>query len=305
MGITLNTAQVCDNSTLTNFKAWSKAIADFLKTTGSGLTQTADTGQVNWSSIASVPTVGTYVYEMYTNTDALATFYFKIEYGTGSGSSNTGPNIRVTIGSGTNGAGTLTGFVTNAMTQSGTGVITVPSTVTQYQCYFSAAPGRLGILLWRDSSSTSAPLFFGFERSCDSSGNYTGDFITLLLAMNASGSTRCIQQHSLAFGIGVNTGIANGSNAEWIALKNRGVSSDNFNGNFSVSPVFPSVDGFGNPHRIIMIGCLSDVTEGGVITIAAGNMPYGVAKTYIGTKNGVAMNSLLLGGNTALLMEYD
>src|ERR1700739_4092260 len=183
MGITLNSALVCDNSTLANFKAWASAISAFLQTTGSGLSQTADTGQVNWGSIGSVPTSGNYVYEIYKNTDALSTFYFKIEYGS---QGTSVPGIRITLGTGTNGAGTLTGTITFAAGVPGPnkinfGALTVPSTVTQYQCYFSAAPGRLSVMMWRDAAATqsSAPLWFGFERSTDNSGNYNSVLITL------------------------------------------------------------------------------------------------------------------------------
>lgn len=84
----------CDNSTLTNFKAWGQAISNALST--STWTQTSDTGQVNWSSIASVPGSGAYVYEIWQPNDGLTAFYLKAEYGNFSGTNM--PSIRVSIG---------------------------------------------------------------------------------------------------------------------------------------------------------------------------------------------------------------
>ena len=308
MGITLNSALVCDNSTLANFKAWASAISAFLQTSGSGLSQTTDTGQVNWGSIASVPTAGNYVYEIYKNTDALTNFYFKIEYGTGSSS---GPNarIRVSIGTGTNGAGVLTGFIVPATSEPvNISDFSSPSNVTQYQCYFSGAPGRLSVLMWRDGINNS-PMFFGFERSCDNSGNYNSTFITLIFGGN-NGSTNRWAQQSIVFGSGRSTEITanSGTNGNLLVLKNNQVSSDLFAGNFAISPVFPSVGGFGNPHRICLVASFSDVTEGATYVIAAGNMPYGVSKTYIATKNGNAFNipgQSNGNANSAFLSEYD
>ena len=195
MGITLNSALVCDNSTLANFKAWASAISAFLQTAGSGLSQTTDTGQVNWSTIASVPTSGNYVYEMYKNTDALTTFYFKIEYGTGSSSSN--PKIRLSIGTGTNGAGALTGFVTtlNPFTMPGSDTAP-PSTSTQYNCYFSAAPGRLSILMWRDCTTTTWPLWFGATYTISSGNMPYGVSKTYIGTKNGLGFTQAACGHS-------------------------------------------------------------------------------------------------------------
>lgn len=314
MGITLNSALVCDNSTLTNFKQWASAISAFLQTSGSGLSQTSDTGQVNWSSIASVPTSGNYVYEMYKNTDALTTFYFKIEYGTGSSSSN--PRIRISIGTSTNGAGTLSGFVTTLTPFLMPGSdSTPPSTSIQYNCYFSAAPGRLSILMWRDTTSTQWPLWFGFERSCDSSGNYNSTFVTLLCCQSNSvhNSNACCGQQSVVFGTGVGILVDDTSSNDsgFICLKNLNSATALFNGNFSISPIFPDVGGFGNPHRVGLVASYSDITEGATYTIASGNMPYGVSKTYIGTKNGVGFRQAATGNSSGLsnacafLAEYD
>lgn len=315
MGITLNPSLICDNSTLANFKAWagnSTGIASFLQTAGSGLSQTADTGQVNWSSIASVPTVGNYVYEIYKNTDALTNFYFKIEYGTGAASSNTNPRIRISIGTGTNGAGVLTGIIAGPM------VVqiqdpSVPSTSITYACWMSAAPGRLSILMWQGNTvNTGATCMFGLERSCDTSGNYNSAFVTLMSAGNNGTSSGTGYQQSIVFSASATPLVTSGmflvsmlANANFSTFN-----TTNFNGKIGLSPMFPWVGDFDNPHRIVMLGMAGDFTEGASYTIASGNMPYGISKTYIATKTSRATGQLVPNTNgnnvySALLVEYD
>jgi hypothetical protein len=99
-----------DNSTLANYLAWAKGIADALKTLP-GLAQSADTGQINWASVAAVPGVNAYsgyeIYRLNDSLDATAPVFIKIEYGTGASVNQ--PALRISVSTATNGAGTLTG----------------------------------------------------------------------------------------------------------------------------------------------------------------------------------------------------
>src|SRR5262245_28519423 len=104
---------IWDNTTAANFRAWGEAVSNQLTTMG--WTKTADTGQVNWSTTPTPPTSGNFVYEIREPaSDPLQTgatkYYVKWEYGSrGSGPM---PTLRISLGTGTNGAGTLTGFQT-------------------------------------------------------------------------------------------------------------------------------------------------------------------------------------------------
>lgn len=91
------------------FRSWAQGIHDALLALG--LVQTADTGQINLAT-ALKPTVSTTAagYEIWRFNDALqavAPIFLKIEYG--SGSSVTVPEVWITVGAGSNGAGVLTG----------------------------------------------------------------------------------------------------------------------------------------------------------------------------------------------------
>lgn len=303
-----NPSLVRDCSTLANFKNWAKAISDFFATIG--WTKTADTGQVNWATIGAVPSPGALVYEIWQPGDALTPFYLKIYYGVSTNYSNC-PRIVIQIGTGTSGAGALTGYITSSFDNNNF-VITVTSTTTGWDCRFSGDASRINIMLYRDETQTYQQMFFGVERSIDASGNYTSDYVTLL---GCTGSTNAnshyVFQQSLVFGLGVGYAITPGT-YPWIGLRNQSTSSGNFIGNIPIGPVFPDVGYFGNPMTIVACGSPSDFTEAATYTIAAANMPYGVAHTYIATKRGILQwcfpmpwNQGTGGIYPAFLMRYD
>lgn len=99
-----------DNSTATNFRAWAQFIHNALIT--AGWTVTADTGQINLTTVAApVGANASQGYEIWQTNDGVSpTIYLKLEYG--SGPSINFPAIWVTIGTGTNGSGTISGQVT-------------------------------------------------------------------------------------------------------------------------------------------------------------------------------------------------
>lgn len=310
---TQNSALVRDNSTLANFKAWASVISAFFAT--AGWVQSSDTGQVNWSTIASVPTSGNYVYEIWKPGDGLQVFYLKIEYGTGSASSSTNPRIRLSIGTSTNGAGTLTGFVSSTQLVPPSDP-NVTSTVTQYQCYFSGDSGRMAVMMWRDdpqsSGGNTAPIFFAIQRSLNSSGTPYGTSSTGYVTLISAGTPNAgpANQQSVVFGVGVAPFMANsatGNSQTWSVLPNGYLSSGLFNGQVPISPVFPCVGFYDNPMDIAAVGFANDFTEGATYVIASGNMPYGVSHTYLASKVGgfakLAGDGSL--SNGCLLMRYD
>ena len=102
------------NSSDANFRAWGSYLAARMEAVG--IIKTADTGQIDWTTVTTPAGVNTYQgYEIRRFTDALqasAPVYLKIQFGEGAGVD--GPGIRVQIGSGSDGAGNLTGNVSTA-----------------------------------------------------------------------------------------------------------------------------------------------------------------------------------------------
>jgi hypothetical protein len=103
----------CGLTTDALFRVWGKFISDSL--TAGGWAKTADTGQIDWSTVAK-PGAATTVagYEIRLSNDAFTDIYMKIEYG--SGYSATTPGMWITTGTGSNGSGTLTGTVSTRFT---------------------------------------------------------------------------------------------------------------------------------------------------------------------------------------------
>lgn len=301
---TSNQALVRDNSTLTNFKQWAKAIDDFFTT--AGWARSSDTGQVNWGTISTVPTSGNYVYAIWQPQDGLTTFYLKVEYGSGSGS-GPNPRMRLSLSTATNGAGVLSGFVTNLKILPPTD-LNVTSSVTQWQCYFSGDTGRMAVMMWRDESSTHSPVLFTVQRSLNASGSPTSGYVTLVLIGATDGYSNVLLQQTVVFGTGV-TATPTSSNGRLNVLGGTyPTPSDLFNSNIAISPVFPNVGYFDNPMDILVTGASNDFTEGTQYTIAAGNMPYGISHTYIASKGWVFASASIYSGSassTAVLMRYD
>jgi hypothetical protein len=131
------------------------------------LTQTADTGQANWATAtrAGVP------YEIWKFTDSIGTLYFKIEYGAVS----TQFAMFLTIGTGSNGSGTITGILsTREQLNCGNAPI---STTTPYSSFMCCTNGALWLLAGSGATITvsgTAPAFFAFLRTCDNTGALTG-----------------------------------------------------------------------------------------------------------------------------------
>lgn len=177
------------HTTDAEFRAWGSELSD--KLAAAGLIKHTDTGQIFWATVAR-PAVNTAAgFEIWRFDDALqatAPIYLKIEYGTFS--SATVPNIWLTVGTGTNGAGTLTGTVSDRNTVCFSGAVSAGN----FPSYLCAAPNFVG-LLWKSGSSgaSGGQGFFAVSRTFDTSGAATADgFFVIWGAVNAS--TVCLAQ---------------------------------------------------------------------------------------------------------------
>lgn len=129
-------AYLADN---TVYQAWWAAIRAQL--TAVGMVQTSDTGQLNPASHARPAATNYSGYEIWRFADSLQAtlpIFLKLEPGVGTAQDR--PAIRFTIGTGTDGAGTLTGQVgtTSVMVVAGskTSGVTLPSFASHGEGYF-------------------------------------------------------------------------------------------------------------------------------------------------------------------------
>jgi len=172
------------NSNDTNFRAWGKGLSDSL--VALGWVQTSDTGQVNWITVTA-PTLtntaqGYEVWRMNDTLQATVPVFIKIEYG--SGASAGVPSLWLTIGTGSNGTGSITGILLDR-----TQITSSATTATAYTCYISATTARLMAFMW-GNGSLSYSLAFSIERTHDASGADDSAGLMVLWTSTSSKNSR-------------------------------------------------------------------------------------------------------------------
>lgn len=143
--------------------------------TAVGAPKTADTGQVDWTTNNKPTTAGTPRYEIrYLNDSLHATtpIYFKLEWDN-SDSGGTVPYMFLTVGTGSDGSGNITGIVTSRV-QICLGEL-LSSSVIARASYLCGISGYLGLSYKRYAqiNGVSAPIgfsFFAISRFRDASG---------------------------------------------------------------------------------------------------------------------------------------
>lgn len=155
-----------NHATDAEFRTWGSAINTAL--TAVGMVNTADTGQINWTTVTRASVNTDAGYEIWKFNDALQStvpVFFKLYYGTGSNAAY--PRIRLEIGTASNGSGTLSG--------TGSGTVTTVAGVgtgdTTVRDNWAASDGSgLVLCLWNTSSTGSAKTLIVIDRFRDSSG---------------------------------------------------------------------------------------------------------------------------------------
>src|SRR5262245_39759969 len=261
---------VADCSTVANFKSWGQAVSNFIL--AAGWVKTADTGQVDWATIASVPASGNYVYEIWRPGDALTSFILKMEYGY-----SNAPHLAVSMGLTTNGAGILVGTFTPRI-RVAESPASAPSASTLYSCWFAGDNNRLGLAMWKDVGSAQ---FFGIERSVDSSGAYTSSYVTFWTCGNVGfGSTNCQRTISLTGGGTMPGTTASGSTDGWgVRSWNAGFNMAYAN-SIMMDTCAPMVGYWDYPCTIVGLMNPNDVAD----SVTFETIIYGTKRTYLPLK---------------------
>jgi hypothetical protein len=184
---------VIDHTSHAGFQAWAtELIVKLLAVNVTQLTQTADTGQLANPVVAARPSTNTAAgYWILKWDDGVTTpLYFKVEPGTGG--SATIPMIWITVGTGTDGAGTITGKLTSR-TQMTQGAAPL-STTTNYTSYLCCDTGAFS-LVWKTLSVTGSRSqgFMSTVRSIDDSGVVNNDgYVNYLNSGSNSITAQCV-----------------------------------------------------------------------------------------------------------------
>jgi hypothetical protein len=153
------------------FREWGSEFSG--KLAAVGLTQTADTGQIDWVTVVRAGVNANAGYEIWRFNDtahATAPIFMRIDYGTG-GSANT-PRMQITVGTGSSGAGVITGTaISVATTCTPPAAATVDTARQSFMCYVAGTTGFFGFCWKIDYTSTDAG--FLLARTVDAAGAAT------------------------------------------------------------------------------------------------------------------------------------
>lgn len=128
----LAVVDVSSFTTDAKFRTWGLAMSTAMQ--ACGLVLTSDTGQINWATVTKPVATNTQAgYEIYRFADSLqatAPVYIRIGYGSGGVASGNSPATWLTVGTGSNGSGTITGASVPAM-QGYAANVTISNTTMQ------------------------------------------------------------------------------------------------------------------------------------------------------------------------------
>jgi hypothetical protein len=270
------------------------------KFSGVGMVQTTDTGQINWTTATRPAVINTAAgYEIWKLSSG--NLYFKVEYGTG-GTQPTIPSLWITVGTGSNGSGTLTGQL-STRTQCGLTTSAIISTSTNYQSYLCATANYFG-LSWKIASTGTA----GRPRS----------FISVMQTVDSTGAAT-----SVGYGV-MTTTISGAPQLQCIAAA-AGVTGGVIAGNFtlipnnSANPPPNSLDGSGNNQAFLVwysiLGttpmipllhlCVILVTDLAVGVSASMTNIGTTAHTYISAASNTVGDAIIAASNLAFAMVYE
>lgn len=155
------------------FRVWGKFLSDSMES--AGWLKTADTGQINWATVTrpvATNTAAGYEIRKSPTQGGYTDFYLKIEYG--SGSNVAYPAVWFTIGTGSDGAGTLTGTVSTRYQRP-------PSTLASAAEDLVSGGDNWLALMWcvATTGASAGGGIIVFERLTDADGNHQTDGIAV------------------------------------------------------------------------------------------------------------------------------
>lgn len=148
-------------------RKWAQGVHDAFASCG--LVQTADTGQaviseLEWPASGANAVAG---YELWTFDDGLAPVVIKVEYAR-SGSSGSHPAVGITVGTGSDGAGAVTGVM---FPRAFSSTATSSGDSAEFPSYASGDGSSINIAAWPGAISSLARWFLSIERQRDLNGD--------------------------------------------------------------------------------------------------------------------------------------
>lgn len=262
------------NATDVSFREQGKRLSDALAALG--WVKTADTGQVDWATVLRPTTTTDYTrYEIWRMNDLLqatAPIFLKIEYaaaGTTTTPSTAGPKYRFSVGTGSNGAGALTGLVSPLREVTAYSNMGTDNDLTRH--YFGGAANRLacGLLVFDttvDMNIVYSGMFFGVERFKNADGTD-----------NANGFVFWARSYSATHFQVMYTSINTAFYETQIPVMTPTFNSSSIGNDVAVYPVYPLTPKMDNPLLGAMAYIHPDISREWAVSVQM----YGAPHTYL------------------------
>lgn len=212
-----------DHTTDAGFRTWGSELNS--KFAAVGMTQTADTGQIDWTTV-TLPTGNTIAgYEIWELSGGFITL--RIMYGTANAAAM--PEIQIQVGNGSDGSGNLTGTISGNTSIHNFNAQGMASTTTNYQSYLCATADYM-MLSWKISGVSTGLIgdvptcVFMVMQTVDSTGAATssgylyysgnrggGFFQSISVAANVTGPGQTGIQNATTMVFGAATGAPGSS----------------------------------------------------------------------------------------------
>lgn len=258
------------NSTDAFFRAWSKFIFDTM--VAGGWVQTADTGQINFTTVTR-PTLtneqrGYVIMRMDDALQATAPVFLKMGFGSSGAANNMG--VWLTLGASSDGAGTINNpWLSNA---SGTAPLVQAAnnstSLVQPYSWGSAGKARLQVVVAHNFAAVANSILISLERTKTGAGS--DDATGLLLFYTASGGS--VNRNQFLFAADVSQPPVEQGSQAILPLRNPGVTSQNW----GISVPFPFAGLAQQPGKGILVTQTGDATIYGRFAIDV----YGERITY-------------------------
>jgi hypothetical protein len=282
--MTLQSASLSfSNASAAAFKAWGQGVGNLLGACAA-LQKTTDTGQIDWSTNPAVPGSNAAAgYEVYRFKDALqstAPIFLKLEYGNGS---STNPLMWITIGTGSDGAGTITStFFGSILSTTVTRQVIPPSSMLSSfagaTTYLNSDAGGFALFAAPSFASTSSSgTLLLVERTRAFDGTATGDGFAFINAAAGNGGVNFYVP--ISYLANSYTPTQAGTVQTWHAGSNlAGGASLIFGGVMYAQPVFTGFNvKLGGPSQFVMAVTATDIVGGATFTFTH----YGTSQTWM------------------------
>lgn len=278
-------------STDATFRAWGSAISAALAT--AGWVQTTDTGQINWTTVIRPVGVNTAAgYEIWKLADTLqatAPIFLKIEYG--NGPATTLPGVWTTVGTASDGAGTLTSIAGSGTSVTTRTAVHPSNSADSWQggvlpIHVNGDGSSLVLAMFPNTAPTNAAsgMFFAVERFRNWDGTPNGDGFLAIWASNGvnsagTGKSQCVYFTTTVAQPGQLTGLPG------VVVQPGGSASCVVGSTLYPLPVLPMWGGKTQaPAAMVLEVLRNDVAAGNNFAVTH----YGVAHTFYGLGAGLS-----------------